>query len=196
MGRVSMPSGTVTFLFTDVEKSTRLWAADPDAMSASLLLHDAVVREAIESCDGFVFSTAGDSFAAAFGRASDAVRAAQQAQAALAMATWPGPPLRVRIGMHMGEAEERGHDYFGPVVNTAARVAAAAHGGQILLTDAVRSTAAVTEVTDLGVHRLRDLPEALRVFQVGLAEFPPLRTVAPRLSNLPSRPTRLFGRED
>jgi class 3 adenylate cyclase len=109
-GLPRVPSGTVTFLFTDIESSSRLWAADRDAMSASLLLHDAVVRQAIASCDGFVFSRAGDSFAAAFGRASDAVRAARQAQEALAKAAWPGPVLRVRRGLHMGDAEERGND--------------------------------------------------------------------------------------
>ena len=135
------PSGTVTFLFTDVEGSTRLWAADSDAMSASLQVHDRILRWAIESFGGYVFTTAGDSFAAAFARASDAVAAAAQAQRELAGAAWgSGPALRVRMGMHLGEAEERGGDYFGPVVNTAARVEAAGHGGQVLMTAAVRST--------------------------------------------------------
>ena len=115
----AQPSGTVTFLFTDVEGSTRLWAADSGAMSMSLLVHDAVLRSAIESTGGYVFTTAGDSFAAAFSRASDAVSAALAIQAGLADAVWPGPRLRVRVGMHLGEAEERGGDYFGPVVNTA-----------------------------------------------------------------------------
>ena len=151
------PSGTVTFLFTDVEGSTRLWAADSDAMSASLQMHDRILRGAIESFGGYVFTTAGDSFAAAFARASDAVVAAAQAQREFAGAAWgSGPALRVRMGMHMGEAEERGGDYFGPVVNTAARVEAAGHGGQVLMTAAVRATARV-EATDLGVHQLRDV---------------------------------------
>ena len=104
------PSGTVTFLFTDVEGSTRLWAADKDAMSASLLVHDAILRGAIEGNGGYVFTTAGDSFAAAFGRASDAVRAATESQRALTDASWPGPALNVRMGLHLGEAEERGGD--------------------------------------------------------------------------------------
>ena len=137
-----LPSGTVTFLFTDVEGSTRLWAADKDAMSASLLVHDAILRGAIEGNGGYVFTTAGDSFASAFGRASDAVRAATESQRALTDAKWPGPMLRVRMGLHLGEAEERSGDYFGPVVNTAARVEAAGHGGQTLITDAVRTAAA------------------------------------------------------
>jgi predicted ATPase/class 3 adenylate cyclase len=189
------PSGTVTFLLSDVEGSTRQWAADPEAMSASLKVHDQLLREVIESRGGYVFTTAGDSFAAAFGRASDAVAAAQAAQAALGSASWPGPELRVRIGLHLGEAEERGDDYFGPVVNTAARVEAAGHGGQTLLTDHVRAAARVTGVRDLGTHELRDVDEPIRLFQLGEGEFPPLRVAvnAPP-SNLPVRPTRLIGR--
>jgi predicted ATPase/class 3 adenylate cyclase len=190
-----LPSGTVTFLFTDVEGSTRLWAADKDAMSASLLVHDAILRAAIERNGGYVFTTAGDSFAAAFGRASAAVRAATEAQLALSGGSWPGPPLRVRMGLHLGEAEERGGDYFGPVVNTAARVEAAGHGGQVLITDAVRAAAVLTDVADLGVRHLRDVAEPLRLFQLGTDTFPPLRVVDPVLSNLPARPTELIGRE-
>ncbi len=190
-----LPSGTVTFLFTDVEGSTRLWAADKAAMSASLLVHDAILRGAIEGSGGYVFATAGDSFAAAFGRASDAVRAAMESQRALADAVWPGPVLRVRMGLHLGEAEERGGDYFGPVVNTAARVEAAGHGGQVLITEAVRTAAAVAEVTDLGVRTLRDVAEPLRLFQLGTGTFAALRVVDPSMSNLPVRPTRMIGRD-
>ena len=105
---LSLPSGTVTFLFTEVEGSTRLWAADKDSMSASLLVHDAILRNAIEGNGRYVFTTAGDSFAAAFGRASDAVRAATESQRALIDASWPGPAVKVRVGLHLGEAEERG----------------------------------------------------------------------------------------
>lgn len=188
------PSGTVTFLFTDVEGSTRLWAADRRAMSASLEVHDAIIRSAIEAASGYVFSTAGDSFAAAFRRASDGVAAASAAQADLAAADWPGPELRVRMGLHLGEAEERGDDYFGPAVNTAARVASAGHGGQILLTDQVRVTAAITP-RDLGVHQLRDVAEPMRLYQLGEGAFPELRVVDARSSNLPVRPTRLLGRD-
>ena len=163
-------------------------------MSASLLVHDSILREAIESCDGYVFTTAGDSFAAAFSKASDAVNAAGQIQAKLAAASWPGPALRVRIGVHLGEAEERGGDYFGPVVNTTARVEAAGHGGQTVITDTARAAARV-EATDLGVHRLRDVDEPLHLFQVGDGAFPALRAAdnSPE-SNLPARPTRLIGR--
>ena len=192
---MTRPSGTVTFLFTDVEGSTRLWAADKDAMSASLLVHDSVLRAAIEGNGGYVFTTSGDSFAAAFGRASDAVRAATESQRALSNAGWPGPTLKVRMGLHLGEAEERGGDYFGPVVNTAARVEAAGHGGQVLITDAVRTAAGTTDVTDLGMRTLRDVAEQLRLFQLGTDTFPALRVIDPSLSNLPVRPTRLIGRE-
>ena len=191
---VGRPSGTVTFLFTDVEGSTRLWAADAAAMSASLLVHDSILREAIEAGGGYVFTTAGDSFAAAFSKASDAVNAAERIQARLADAAWPGPALRVRIGVHLGEAEERGGDYFGPVVNTTARVEAAGHGGQTLITDTVRVAARV-EATDLGVHRLRDVDEPMHLFQIGDGVFPALRALdnAPE-TNLPARPNRLIGR--
>ncbi len=171
---VTVPSGTVTFLFTDVEGSTRLWVADRQAMSESLAMHDAILRRAIEGAGGYVFSTGGDSFSAAFTRASDAVGAAQRAEAELAAASWPGPALRVRMGLHMGEAEERGGDYFGPVVNTAARVEAAGHGGQVLLTEAVRSTAEIAAV-DLGVHALRDVADPLHLYQAGDGLFPRLR---------------------
>ena len=190
-----LPSGTVTFLFTDVEGSTRLWAADKDAMSASLLVHDAILRAAIEGNGGYVFTTTGDSFAAAFGRASDAVRAATESQRALTDAAWPGPILSVRMGLHLGEAEERGGDYFGPVVNSAARVEAAAHGGQVLLTEPVRIAASATDVTDLGIRSLRDVPEPLRLFQLGTGTFAALRVIDPSMSNLPVRPTRLIGRD-
>ena len=192
----NLPSGTVTFLFTDVEGSTRSWAADADAMSASLRVHDAIVRDAIEANAGYVFTTAGDSFAAAFTRASDAVNAATAAQVALDAATWPGPALKIRIGIHQGESEERQGDYFGPVVNIAARVEAAGHGGQTLMSESVRTAAAVADATDLGVHRLRDVDEPLCLFQLGDHEFPPLRAASNTPpSNLPVRPTRLIGRD-
>ena len=192
---VTHPSGTVTFLFTDVEGSTRLWAEDEAAMSASLRVHDNELRSAIEAGGGYVFTTAGDSFAAAFARASDAVEASVEAQRRLAAVEWPGPVLRIRMGLHLGEAEERDGDYFGSVVSTAARVEAAGHGGQILITDPVRITAGV-DGRELGMHRLRDVAEPMLLFQVGDGDFPPLRADDPWKSNLPVRPTRLLGRED
>jgi class 3 adenylate cyclase len=172
-----LPSGTVTFLFSDVVGSTRLWAADAEAMSASLWIHDQIFRDAFAEFDGYVFATAGDSFAAAFGRASAAVDCAEAIQAALARAEWGAwPALRVRIGLHVGEAEERDGNYFGPVVNQTARVMAVAHGGQVLLTAMVRDSAAVT-ATDLGTHTLRDIDTPVHLHQLGTEEFPPLLSV-------------------
>jgi predicted ATPase/class 3 adenylate cyclase len=191
----SLPSGVVTFLFTDVEDSTRLWADDHDEMAASLRLYDEVLRGVIEAHSGYVFATAGDAFRVAFDRASDAVSCASTAQVALAEAEWSGPVLGVRMGLHLGEAEERHGDYLGPVVNTAARVAAASHGGQVLVSDAVLSTVGV-EANDLGVHRLRDVADLVHLFQIGDGEFPPLRVVPDTLSTLPIPPTPLLGRED
>ena len=197
VSREGWPTGTVTFLFTDIEASTALWAQDSDAMAASLALHDDLFRSSVEAHGGFVFSTAGDSFAVAFGRASDAVHAAATTQEALAGVEWPGPVPRVRMGLHLGEAEERGGDFFGPVVNTAARVEAAGHGGQVLMTELVRAAAEIADerVLDLGMHQLRDVPGPVRLFQLGDGVFPALRVVDPALSNLPVRPTRLLGRE-
>src|SRR5262245_46396785 len=132
---IDRPSGTVTFLFTDIEGSTRLWQEDPDAMTAALARHDVILRTAISEEGGYVFSTSGDAFAAAFGRAGVAVRAAMAAQRALQAERWPDDiALRVRMGIHTGEAVERDGDYFGPVLNRGARVMAAAHGGQVVVT--------------------------------------------------------------
>ena len=117
------PSGTVTFLFTDVEGSTKLWARDSEAMSAALQLHDSILRGSAAAHGGYVFATGGDSFAVAFDRVSSAVAMSVDVQGGLAAASWPaGFELRVRIGIHVGEAEERNGDYFGPTVNSAARV--------------------------------------------------------------------------
>jgi class 3 adenylate cyclase len=134
-----MPTGIVAFLFTDVEGSTALWAADPSPMEASLALHDRVLRDVTAEHGGYVFTTAGDSFAVAFHSASKALQAARAAQVRLAEADWPGPMLRVRMGLHLGEAIERGGDYFGPTVNLTARLEAAGHGGQVLISEAVQN---------------------------------------------------------
>jgi predicted ATPase len=184
----------VTFLITDVEGSTGLWAADAEVMSASLRMHDEMLRRVIDRRGGYVFATGGDSFCVAFQRASDAVESASAIQRALGEANWPGPSLRVRVGVHVGEAEERSGDYFGPAVNLAARVAAAGHGGQVLLTEAVRAASGV-EAVDLGEHHLRDIPQPVWIWQIGSEEFPALRSVNAR-SNLPVFVTRMFGRDE
>jgi class 3 adenylate cyclase len=131
---VDVPSGTLTFLITDIEGSTRLWESAPEVMPAALASHDSILRTATEPCAGYVFATGGDGFAAAFARAGDARDAAVAAQAGLAAQEWPAAaPLRVRMGVHTGEATERDGDYFGPAVNRAARLMGAGHGGQVLV---------------------------------------------------------------
>lgn len=179
------PSGTVTFLFTDIEGSTLLWDAHPDAMRAALARHDTIVRDAIGMSNGFVFSTGGDGFAAAFQRAGDAVAAAVAAQRSLRSEVWPDATrLKVRMGLHTGEAQERDGDYFGPPVNRASRVMAAAHGGQIVLssgTAGILGHGPDIELVDLGEHRLKGIVEPMRMYRVraaGLAidDRPPLST--------------------
>jgi predicted ATPase/class 3 adenylate cyclase len=190
------PSGVVTFLFTDVEGSTGLWENDEPGMERALARHDTVVRGAIEGHGGYVFSTAGDSFAAAFKTPLPAVAAAIDAQLALG-----DVDLRVRMAVHTGEAHEREGDYFGPTLNRAARLMAAAHGGQLLVSSSVSELVGErVKLRDLGEHRLRDLTSTVHVWQViepGLDDdFPPLRTLNEARSNLPRQRTPLVGRDD
>ncbi len=162
------PTGNVTFLFTDVEGSTRLWDAFPGQMSGALARHDEILRQAIGDRRGVVFSTAGDSFAAAFHSPLDAAWAAVAAQLALAAEDWGGPTIRVRMGIHSGSAEERDGDYFGPVLNRTARIMSAGHGGQVLVSEvaAAIDSPAPLAFDDLGTHRLKDLSEPQHLFQV------------------------------
>ena len=195
---LSIPSGAVTFLFTDVEGSTRLWDNAPDSMRLALGRHDQLLRSTIEAHDGYVFATGGDGFAVAFNRAGNALAAAISAQSALENEVWPpAAHIRVRMGLHSGEAEERAGDYFGTTVNRAARLMATAHGGQIVCS---RSTADLAqgefELLSLGEHRLRDLAAAEQVFQIGSEVFPPLRSVDAVPTNLPTTRTELLGRGD
>jgi predicted ATPase len=181
----------VTFLFTDVEGSTRRWEADTDGMRVALAAHDEVLRSAIEAHGGFLFKHTGDGVCAAFSSPKAAVDAAIGAQRAL--------ELPVRMGLATGEAELRDGDYFGAVLNRAARVMAAGHGGQILLTDSTAGLLSGVELIDLGPRRLRDLPTAVQVFQVkaeGLrTDFPSLRALDASPGNLRAAPTSLIGRE-
>ena len=189
------PSGTVTFLFTDIEGSTRLWQAAPDGMRRALERHDAIVRAAIDGHGGYVFATGGDGFGVAFARTGEATAAAVEAQTALGGEVWPeGAVIRVRMGIHTGEAAERDGDYFGTVVNRAARLMAAGHGGQVLVSAATADLVDAGGLVDLGVHRLRDLAEPQRVFQVGAAMFPPLRSLDAFRSNLPYELSSFVGR--
>jgi predicted ATPase/class 3 adenylate cyclase len=195
------PTGTVTFLFTDIEGSTPLWDSHPDAMGAALARHDAILRSAIADADGHIFSTGGDGYAAVFARAASAVEAALAAQRALSTEEWTGGPvLRVRMGIHTGEAEERDGDYFGPPVNRAARIMSAANGGQIVVSDL---TAGIIDgisefkLFDLGPVQLKGVVEPVHV--VGVAgeghEWvdTPLLTTEISRGNLPRPQTERVG---
>jgi predicted ATPase/class 3 adenylate cyclase len=185
------PSGVVTFLFTDVEGSTRRWEADAEGMRAALAAHDEVLRKAIEAYGGFLFSHTGDGFVAAFASPMSAVNAAIDAQREL--------QLPVRMGLATGEAELRDGDYFGAVLNRAARVMAAGHGGQILLAESTAGLLSGVDLLDLGPRRLRDVSAPVGVFQVqaeGLrTEFPALRALDVSPGNLRAATTSLIGRE-
>jgi predicted ATPase len=186
----------VTFLFTDIEGSTGLWESAPEAMSAALARHDAIVREAIEAHGGYVFATGGDGFAAAFGSAPGAVAAAESAQAALGRENWPEvAALTVRMGLHTGIVEERSGDYFGPTVNRAARIMAAGHGGQVLVSAATAALAGGVTLVDLGEHEFAGLDTPERVYQLGGSSFAPLRSVGAVPSNLPAERSVFVGRE-
>jgi predicted ATPase/class 3 adenylate cyclase len=199
-------SGTLTFLFTDLAGSTRLWELHPDAMKHALGRHDAILRGAIEASGGDVVKTTGDGVMAVFAAAPDGVAASLAAQLDLAAEPWDETgPLRVRMGLHAGEAERRGADYFGPTVNRAARIMAAGHGGQVLLSASAAALAADrlpagASLRDLGDHRLKDLGRPERVFQLehgGLeATFPMLRTPGFGPSNLPALSGVFVGRTD
>ncbi len=198
---MAAPSGEISFLFTDVEGSTRLWESDHDAMAASLATHDDIMRSIVEARSGHVFSTAGDAFSVAFPSTAEALAAAVDIQLRLRDANWPGPPIKVRMGIHTGTAEERDGDYFGPVLNRAARIMAAGHGGQILISSATADAVApdgVLSLKDLGVHHLKDLDEPEHVYDVRHPHLPevtkPITTVDIRRHNLPDYMTSFVGR--
>jgi predicted ATPase/class 3 adenylate cyclase len=199
-----LPTGIVTFLFTDIEGSTRLADRLGASWGAVLELHDAILREAVTAHAGVVVSTAGDSIFAAFAAPGSAVVAATAAQRDLANAPWPdGSPVRVRMGLHTAAAEVAGANYAGLEVHRAARIADAAHGGQLVISEATwalvaRALPPGVSLRDLGSHRLKDLPQPERLFQIcidGLAsEFPPLRALGRRQIVLPRRTTSFVGR--
>ena len=200
-----LPTGTVTFLFSDIEGSTRLLQAAPEAWPALLERHRVLMRDAIAAHGGTEVGTEGDSFFVAFPSTGGALAAAIGAQRALAAEAWPdGAELRVRMGLHAGAAQLGTDTYVGLDVHRAARIAAVAHGGQVLVSDAVRVLLAQelplgVTLRDLGQHRLKDLAEPEHIFQVvgdGLeTEFPPLATLDGVLNNLPRRLTTFLGRE-
>lgn len=200
----------VTFLFTDIEGSTRLWEEHPDAMREALARHDDLLRGCIEGHGGRVFKTAGDAFWAVFPTAVSAVETGIAVQSRLPTVVVRTPegerPVRVRMALHSAVAEERDGDFFGPPVNRTARLLAVGHGGQVLLSGAAQERVrdhlpAAAALLDLGEHRLKDLGEPERVFQLLHPEltrdFPPLRSLDnPELKhNLPLPATRFIGRE-
>ena len=196
---------TLTYLFSDVEGSTRLWERHPEAMQGALARHDAILRAAVEGCGGTVVKTTGDGLMAVFGSAPDAITASLAAQEGLRDEPWGETgPLRVRMGTHVGEAQTRGGDYYGTAVNRAARVMAAAHGGQVLLSAPIAELVAGSlpddvRLRDLGTHRLKDLAGPEHLFQLvrpGLPDtFPPLATLDVRPNNLPTQTSAFLGRE-
>jgi len=200
-----LPTGTVTFLFTDIEGSSRLWENHGDAMAVALARHDTILRDIIEARGGHIFKTIGDAFCVAFPVAVSALEAAVGAQRLLRDEPWQDiQPLKVRMGLHTGSAESRDSDYFGPVLNRVSRLLAAAHGGQMLLTLATEELVRDhlpegISLRDLGERRLRDLNRPERVFQIVTADlpsdFPPLRSLEIFPNNLPVQLTSFIGRE-
>lgn len=200
------PTGDLTFLFTDIEGSSQLWEKHPQAMAQALKQHDMLMRGVFAEHCGHVFKTMGDAFCVAFGSPLDAAAAALAAQRSLVVQTWGETgPLRVRMALHSGEAEERDGDYFGRTLNRVARLLSAGHGGQTLFS---RATAERTEahlpegvsLRDLGERRLKDLNRPERIFQLvvpGLrADFPALRSLEVLPNNLPAQVTSFIGRAE
>jgi predicted ATPase/DNA-binding SARP family transcriptional activator/tetratricopeptide (TPR) repeat protein len=192
-----IPTGTVTFGFSDIEGSARLWASHRQQTAQAIARHDELVRSAAADHDGYIFATGGDSFGVAFHRAGDAVAWATALQRAISSEPWPeGAEIRLRIGLHTGEAEERGDNYFGPAVNVASRIASAGHGGQTLVSGVTTGLLDGHVLRDLGTFRLGGVGADQRIFQLGDADHPPLRTEDSRRGNLPGRSGRLIGRDD
>jgi predicted ATPase/class 3 adenylate cyclase len=203
---VALPTGTVTFCMTDIEGSTRLLAELGDDYGPVLQAHRDIVREQLARHDGIEVETEGDAFFCVFPRAPDAVRAMVEVQRCLAAHAWPGSrPLRIRVGLHTGDGVLSGGGYVGLDVHEVARVTAAGHGGQILLTGAThallegRWPAGAGDLA-LGAHRLKDLPSPVPLYQVVAGDldrrFPPLRTLEIPEFELPAAPTPIFGRDD
>lgn len=202
---VSMPTGTVTFLFSDIEGSTQRWEQRREAMKAAVARHEQLMASAITKHVGYIFKIMGDAFCAAFPTAPDAVAAACEAQLALAKEDFAAVDgLRVRMGLHTGFAEERNADYFGPAVNRVARLMSLGHGGQVLLSGVTRDLTHSDLPTgvlllDLGSHRLKDLTEPEQVWQLTIdglpGNFPPLKSLDTLPNNLPIQRTTFVGRE-
>ncbi|HEX6518663.1 MAG TPA: BTAD domain-containing putative transcriptional regulator [Streptosporangiaceae bacterium] len=184
------PTGTVTFGFCEIAHSGLWWATHRPEMAAAVTSLDGIVRRAADGHGGWLFASGGDSFGVAFGRAADALAWAADIHAA------ESGGIGITVGLHTGEADERGPGYFGPAVNLAARLAAAGHGGQTLVSGPAAGLLDETGLRDLGIYRLDGVVAEQRVFQAGDEEYPPLRTAQRRHGNLPRRPGRLIGRDE
>jgi len=202
----TLPSGTVTFLFTDIEGSTKLAQEHPDAMPILLARHHEILQSAMDAHNGHVFQIIGDAFCVSFHTASDAVNAAIDAQRKLQMESWGEMPIKVRMGIHTGEAElQEGGEYRGYLtLSRAQRLMSAGHGGQMLLSQATQELAgadlpAGSVLYDLGRHRLKDLIQPEHIYQLNVTglslEFPPLKTLDIQLNNLPTQLTHFVGRD-
>lgn len=204
---LNLPTGTITFVFTDIEGSTVRWERYPSQMRVAVARHDALLHALMQTHHGHVFKTVGDAFYAAFPSASDALEAALAIQLALAAEVWAEEvvPLRVRMALHTGEAEQRGSDYFGQALNRVARILASGHGGQVLLS---RTTLSLVrdappqhvEFRDMGMHHLKDIQHPVQIFQVVhpdlRADCPPLKTQEIRPTNLPPQLMSCVGRDE
>ncbi len=201
---MNLPRGTVTFLFTDIENSTLIMQEMGDRYPAAQTAHHEILRKAFQSNEGHELRTEGDSFFCVFASAIDACLAAAAAQRALASYPWDGQALRVRVGLHTGEAPLIGNEYIGLDVHHAARVAGAAHGGQVLISETTRGLVegnlkSGLKLRDLGPHRLKDLARSERLYQLvidGVQDtFPALRTLDATHNNLPTQLTSFVGRQ-
>src|SRR5579871_6591599 len=199
------PTGTVTFLFSDIEGSTVRWERDRAAMADALARHDTLMRTVMQTRGAYIFKTIGDAFCAAFATPLDALAAALDAQRALESEDFSAVEgLRVRMALHSGAADERDGDYFGPTVNRVARLLAVGSGGQVLLSGACTELIgaelpAECSLRDLGEHQLKDLAQPERIYQLlapdFLADFPPLRSLERLSNNLPAQVSSFVGRE-
>ncbi len=199
------PTGTITFLFSDIEGSSKKWDQQPEEMRVALGTHDRMLREIFEACGGYVFKTIGDAFCVAFDTAASALASAVEAQRALNRADWSGiGELKVRMALHTGAAEQRDGDYFGQSLNRVARIMGTAHGGQVLLSlptqELVRDALPPgAQLRHLGEHRLRDLARPEHLYQLVApdlpSEFAGLRSLESVPNNLPEQLTSFIGRE-
>ena len=196
-GPTPSPTGTVTFAFVEIDQAARLWTADRSVMARIVARHEELVRAVTTANDGFVFATGGDAIGVAFHRAVDAGRWAVELQEVAAVEPSPdGQGPQIKIGLHTGEAEERGDDYYGPPVNLARSIAGAAHGGQILVSGATVGLLERMDLVEVGVFQLDGVGPEVRIFQLGQGDHPRLASGPARKGNLPRRDARLVGRDD